>query len=182
MMVQDRPGLSNGLTTVPQIDFGAQAPVLSDEAIAYQRIPYHRIILSVPGRNIWNRPAFVVYLEHQLNRLGLLRRGWDGAAAAAVTDRALVEAATILASVVGERTLLPQIFPLVDGGVQIEWHAGGDNIEVEVEGDGSIAIFAGRTSEDPLLEGIPGEDLPSDWLRTLKLMLGQMTDRARPAI
>lgn len=182
MMLQDRPGLSNGLTTLPQMDFGAQAPVLSDETIVHQRISYRRIIFSVPGRDIWNRPAFVVYLEHQLNQLGLLRRGWDGAGAAVVTDRALVEAGTILASVVGERTLLPQIFPLVDGGVQIEWHAGGDNVEVEVQGDGSIAIFAARLSEDPLLEGVVGEDLPSDWVRTLQLMLGQMTERARPAI
>src|SRR5712664_1291095 len=112
MMVQDRPGVSNGLTTVQQMEFGAHAPVISDDAVAFQHSPaYRRIILSVPGREIWNRPPFVVYLEHQLNRRGLLRRGWDGAAAAAVTDRALVEAATILASLVGERTLLPQIFP-----------------------------------------------------------------------
>lgn len=38
--------------------------------------------------------------------------------------------------------LRPQLFPLPDGGVQLEWHAGANHLEVAIELDGSVSIIA----------------------------------------
>lgn len=168
MMTLEQAGISNGLTTLPPISVTLPTPVVGSAA----GLP--RVVLSVPGLDHWNRPRYVLYLERELNRVALLSAGWDGAKARAVTDAALREVARILGLLVGDDTLLPQVFPLVDGGIQVEWHAGGDSVEVEIEGDGSVGVFAGRRSGETLLDGTPGEDLPQDWQRLLRTFLQEM--------
>lgn len=41
-----------------------------------------------------------------------------------------------------DQALTPQVFPLPSGGIQFEWHAGGDHIEVAIEWDGTIGLYA----------------------------------------
>jgi hypothetical protein len=43
--------------------------------------------------------------------------------------------------------IAPQVFPLPDNGVQIEWHAREDHIEVTVEYDGTIGVYI-KTGDD----------------------------------
>lgn len=40
--------------------------------------------------------------------------------------------------------LVPQVFPLPDGGVQIEWHAGENHLEVTAEVDGTLGVLVKR--------------------------------------
>lgn len=78
----------------------------------------------------------------RLNDLLQLSRGWDGFRARPVTDAAAVTAIKTLFAVANDHSLAPQIVPLVDGGVQLEWHAGGFSIEIEVDGSGDAHYLA----------------------------------------
>lgn len=61
--------------------------------------------------------------------------------------------------------VFPQVFPLPGSGVQIEWHAGEDHIELSVEYDGTLALYFSSlgASEDyelaPAQDAIPNEAL-----------------------
>jgi hypothetical protein len=80
--------------------------------------------------------------------------GWDGRRARPVTPSAARSAAVILAGLwsaaashpegtySGDFVLKPQMFPLPDGGVQLEWHAGSAELEVAAMPDGSMVITA----------------------------------------
>ena len=60
----------------------------------------------------------------------------------------------------GELALTPQTFPLPAGGIQLEWHAGDDHIEIAVEWDGTIGVYAKVGSEERDWEPTADEDLP----------------------
>lgn len=78
----------------------------------------------------------------RLNELMRLQPGWDGYRARPITDEAVRAAVTIVFAVVDDISLPPQFFPLVDGGLQLEWHGGGIDIEIEVDADGTAHAFA----------------------------------------
>lgn len=56
--------------------------------------------------------------------------------------------------------LTPQVFPLPAGGLQLEWHAGEDHIEVAIEWDGTIGLYAKAGSDDREWELGASENLP----------------------
>lgn len=58
---------------------------------------------------------------------GCRKDNWDGHGSAAVTKAAIDTACTM------------QVVPLPGGGIQIEWHAGGMDIEIEIDETGRIA-------------------------------------------
>lgn len=37
--------------------------------------------------------------------------------------------------------LAPQVFPLPDGGIQLEWHAADQHLEVSIEADGMVGLY-----------------------------------------
>jgi hypothetical protein len=47
----------------------------------------------------------------------------------------------------------PQFFPLPNGGLQLEWHAGGEDIEIEVDPSGTAFVLATNATGEVLLEG-----------------------------
>lgn len=62
----------------------------------------------------------------KLLELGKLKAGWDGRGSAAITDEAIATA----------KNLTP--CPLGHGGLQIDLHAGGVDLEVEIAPDGQV--------------------------------------------
>lgn len=63
--------------------------------------------------------------------------GWDGRRAHPVTQEAAMAALEIAGRLVAGHHLLPEIFPLPDGGLQLEWHVFGAGVEIEVDGAGA---------------------------------------------
>ncbi len=63
--------------------------------------------------------------------------------------------------------LTPQVFPLPAGGIQLEWHAGEDHIEVAVEWDGTIGVYAKMGTNEREWEFAAGDDLPFFVVSTL---------------
>lgn len=81
------------------------------------------------------------YLEEKFNELLQLSPGWDGGRAREVSDKAVGSALRLLFSLnLGD--LPPQIFPLVDGGIQVEWHAARRSLVVEVDAAGDCHALA----------------------------------------
>lgn len=61
----------------------------------------------------------------RLNKLLALPRGWDGGREEKVSPDAAIASLRILMRVMSNDTLPPQVFPLPDGGIQMEWHVAG---------------------------------------------------------
>lgn len=88
----------------------------------------------------------------RLNQLLQLPQGWDGHRAKPVTERAAIAAMGVLFAVANDRSLSPQVVPLPDGGIQLEWHAGGYSIEIEVNGSGGRHYLATRPDGDVVVD------------------------------
>lgn len=124
------------------------------------------------------RPPWVDIAEVQLKELLALRRGWDGRWAAPVTVEAVETVIGVLEALMTETSLPPQFFPLADGGIQLEWHAGGDDIEVEVDGAGEAHVLAIDSTEQTVADGILTPD-HRDRIDDVARFLGQISDRVR---
>ncbi len=80
------------------------------------------------------------HVEQGVNRLLQLEYGWDGRRARPVTDEAVKSGIGLLFMVTSDLSLPPQFFPLPDGGLQMEWHAG-RSVEVEVDAGGEAHVL-----------------------------------------
>jgi hypothetical protein len=75
-----------------------------------------------------------VSFTDQLDNLGKIKDGWDGRGSAAPTREALATAKNI------------GVCPLGHGGVQLELHAGGADVEIEIDANGKvIAVMWSRS-------------------------------------
>ena len=72
------------------------------------------------------RGAAPFRFSDRLDSLASLQDGWDGYKGKAPTDKALATAANLC------------VVPTSCGGVQIEMHAGGANVEIEIGADGDV--------------------------------------------
>lgn len=96
-----------------------------------------------------------------------LPRGWNSHGAEPVSGVAFVQTIEFLTAYVVHGVAGPTLVPTVRGGLQIEWHRRGVNIEVEVDPDGSVSWCAedretGEESEGALAGH---EELIRTWLR-----------------
>lgn len=77
-----------------------------------------------------------------INALLALPPRWDGHRALPVAEAAATKAMSVLLLVGDDESLAPQFFPLADGGVQLEWHAAGHCIEIEIDGAAECHVLA----------------------------------------
>lgn len=62
----------------------------------------------------------------------------------------------------------PQVFPLPGSGLQIEWHAGDDHIELSVGYDGTLALYFSSAGVSEDYELVPAQDvIPNDAMACL---------------
>ena len=81
--------------------------------------------MEAPGASKWYGEAL-----ERMNRLTDLAAGWNGYDAREVKGDTAIEAVTFLAKVAYPGIAAPAIVPISDGGVQVEWHRGGVDIEI----------------------------------------------------
>ena len=74
--------------------------------------------------------------------LGLTRLpvGWDSHAAPRIGHITIEIALRWMAGILDNRTSIPAVVPTVKGGVQVEWHTAGMNIEIEFSPDQEAAV------------------------------------------
>jgi hypothetical protein len=100
-------------------------------------------------------------VAEEVARLRQLRHGWDGYRAKPVTEKALYSLGRVLAAVLKSDSAPPQLAPLTDGGIQIEWLAD-DDIELEIRGTGEVNVLASAASGETIAEGTMDPDQPGD--------------------
>ena len=103
----------------------------------------------------------------RMAELVALPRGWDSRDASPVTDTALRRTIEFLLEYVADGVDRPVVVPTVCGGLQLEWHNNGVDVEVEVAQDGHVSWLAeDRSSDEPVEVGLAGnEGWIRDWLK-----------------
>ena len=89
----------------------------------------------------------------KLNQLLRLERGWDALGAMRVSETAALAAVLWLDLLAEDDTFTPQIFPLPNGGVQIEWLAGGESLEIEIGPGNNVGVLGMDAAGIVLVEG-----------------------------
>lgn len=83
--------------------------------------------LLEPVEEAWRRPV-----DLRLERLSRYEHGWDGYDAAPPSSSVIAYARSILQSAMSPRSPAPSIVPMAEGGLQLEWHRGGFDIELAI--------------------------------------------------
>lgn len=151
------PPIGSGSTLHPRDRFAF--PGVSEAEDFYVRgpRPLRKIEIQVSGPSVSLRHTWLAsYMEVQINDLLRLQPGWDGRRAQPPTDAAVGSAVDLLFAVADDLSLPPQVFPLPDGGLQLEWHARA-SVEIEVDAEGVAHVLTvdqdGTTVLNDELEG-----------------------------
>ncbi|MGH9892180.1 MAG: hypothetical protein ACREA0_09410 [bacterium] len=83
----------------------------------------------------------VVGLISRAQELIGLQSGWDSYGAQRVRREAALHALKVYSFFAREGLPAPALVPTVSGGVQLEWHVGAVDVEVEVRGQGDLHVF-----------------------------------------
>jgi hypothetical protein len=84
----------------------------------------------------------------RIKAIGELGPGWDGAGGLPVSDAALQMALGVLSETMSSDSVAPEVVPTSDGGLQLEWHFAGVDLEVYVEPDGRISVWCREGSRE----------------------------------
>lgn len=91
-------------------------------------------------------------VQRRLNRLTNLPVGWDGYNAQRVSTLTARFAWDLLSSVMTKGTAAPSVVPVTGGGLQIEWHRNGLDIELYVSKPMKAELFVSYSDDRPDLE------------------------------
>jgi hypothetical protein len=95
-------------------------------------------------------------VDRQLRTLRRLERGWDGCNSGPVSWATAAFTSAVLRSVMKPHTPAPTLVPASGGGIQLEWHEQGLDIELmiyrPVDAELTVHFLDGRPSieEEPL--------------------------------
>jgi hypothetical protein len=161
---QNTEGLSNadwapaamGTTLTELGDLSARE---RDESYAVHRVAFERVVMVKGIDARVRRSAWLKQTLESLPKLLNLPPNWDGYGALPIDSRCAEFALSILIQIMGDTTPPPSVVPTVSGGVQLEWHMKGIDLEVEVSSptQGSYYVFDHRTGceqEGSVAEGL----------------------------
>jgi len=147
-------------TTLP--DVLARPAVIT--AAVEQPIPVlQRVIIRKRGPRVFvevyaNHPMSPIFLRsvEAVADLLSLPQGWNSYSAKPIDHQNARRAIRILAEFLESDTPSPSVVPTVRGGIQLEWHTRGVDLEVYIESPGDVSFFAedagsGKSSDVPLL-------------------------------
>lgn len=88
------------------------------------------------------------YLAQRFGQLVLLPRNWDGCGADPPSREVIAYALGYFDAVATNVRVLPSVVPTVDGGVQVEWHARGVDVEIRFSEDCTEIYVDGSPNPD----------------------------------
>jgi hypothetical protein len=101
------------------------------------------------------KEATVLKLVHLLG----LPEGWDSYGARQIQQAAVNSAFTLLELAAPDETPSPSIVPTSEGGVQLEWHAWGVDLELDVAPAGTAELYFQDRRAGEVLQTELGADL-----------------------
>lgn len=112
-------------------------------------------------------PEYVNTVNKLIELLELPER-WNSYNAKQISRENVTFAVGLLAQLMRESTPAPQVVPKVRGGVRLEWHTRGINIEIDIDSPDGISFFAEdlHSQEEPI-EGEVDEHILSQWIDRL---------------
>lgn len=87
-----------------------------------------------------------------INDLTRLPPGWDGYHGIAVLPGVAEHALRLLEEIGAHTQIVPDVVPLSNGGMQLEWYVGIDEVEVEIAPDCATVLHHERTSDGSTTE------------------------------
>lgn len=137
-----RPQASRGASTLLEEDLVTpSSPVQSTDAYGFLAADHRQVRIEFRSRTKWplSHDLDLWWLKDVVDRLQALitlPANWNSRGARPVTAQAIRTALVVLANVMSSDSRLPAIVPTVRGGLQLEWHAGEIDLEVEVDHSG----------------------------------------------
>ena len=113
-------------------------------------------------------------VARRLEEFAALASDWDGYGARQIDRRALELARVLVWRFLEQGLPVPEIFPVPDGGVQIEWEAGPLELELEVEPGALSAVFV---CDDRAIDRRFDGELPAD-LNRFRLAMQRLAAHA----
>ena len=134
------------------------------------RSSFNPIFFTGFTRDVWDILNPTV---RRLAQLCSLPEDWDTYGAAAVEEKVVHAAIGVLVRAINIGMPQPSVVPTVHGGVQLEWHFGGYDLEIAFEPSGNGLIYFGN---DDFVEW---EGDPSENLDLIESSITQMVERPR---
>lgn len=98
------------------------------------------MVLKIPA-GVPIPQSFEKSVEGVVDLLGL-QEGWNSYSAKPIGHGNAVRAVEVLFELLGSRTPPPIVVPTVRGGIQLEWHTKGVDIEVYIRSPTDVSFFA----------------------------------------
>ncbi len=119
-------------------------------------------------------PAWLRQVVDQLNIISAAESNWDSYGALPINTALLLSAFNVLVNSMHDETPAPSLIPLSAGGLQIEWHQHGIDIEVEVTDPRQFLVFFRDRNRGKDWEGTVSNDDGQ-----LRGFLSELTGRLR---
>ncbi|MEK7408565.1 MAG: hypothetical protein AAB225_26130 [Acidobacteriota bacterium] len=147
----------------------SEAAVLSNPWVSTATLPdvlARPAVLTAPGealstatrrvviRNGPMPPSLLKSVQGVVELLAL-PAGWNSYSAKPIAPDNAIRAIRLLAELLEPQTPPPAVVPTVRGGIQLEWHTNGINIEIYIDSPEDVRFFAediesGEVAEEPL--------------------------------
>lgn len=114
----------------------------------------HEALRQWCGRNA--APKWLEMVTGRLNELLTLQAGWDTYEATRIRPENAARALRFLARVMQPDTAPPSLVPMSNGGIQLEWHRSGLDVEVTFAGAADDGLYFNDPDQALEWEG-PGE-------------------------
>lgn len=94
------------------------------------------------------------HVYHKLQEFSHLSDNWDSYGALAPTSEAMLSALQLTHTIFTKETPLPDVFPVPNGSVQIEWSLAGLEMEIEVVSQDKFILYFENFETDELIEEV----------------------------
>lgn len=125
------PALTTGLFCFKCASLSSNASVFHDRDVRVRVTPRPDYCRPVSPTCEPDVPAWLMPTVQSFLYLLQLPRNWDGYGAMEIQEQIAQKALTVLVEVMENDAPAPSVVPLDDGGIQVEWHRRGRNLEIE---------------------------------------------------
>ncbi len=172
------------------LDYGITAGVLSEHVVSAPTSPrphLQRVLLTEPPSRVFDvrlsqltmtikltgeEPAWLYRTLESMQRLSRLPANWSSYGSHRIEDVAIISAARLLTKVLGHQGFAPTVMPTLHGGVQLEWHRDGSDVEIEFSADGLVSyVYAYDRHRDATWET---EQFTGETLQRIKTTISRL--------
>lgn len=99
------------------------------------------------------RELLLAHARSKVERLMNLSYGWDGHRGSPVTPIAAMAANGVMLRLLFDGAATPQVVPLPDGGLQVEWLVDGNSLVIHVDSAAEVTVLATAADGTEIVDG-----------------------------